>query len=785
MIDRLAHILTGKSVSHWIVAVTTLAIPVLVYFAIQAKSNTQDVQTWLPQRTQQRTDYDRFVSLFGNDDDIMVSWPGCTIADPRLAAFADQLNSHTATTNPDSPQSRSALFLQIVTGQDVVQRMTDCDPRLSEEQAQKRMSGLFFGPDCNTTGMLIRLSDVGREDRKACVAQIVTSAAQVPGLRPQDLRLGGSSYVNVEIDNATNKALLYGVPAIGLVLLITLFSMGSLRLTLISLSLAGLAALTSVAFMCACGFKINGLMVLTPVLVLVLTLSGAVHMTSYYREAWQRIAILEIGNDRQAIIQMLKKSWRPCTLAIITTCLGILTLTTSHVEAVSQFGLLSAVSLLFALVMLLVLHPALLTIWPPSAARGDSTGPRKFAPQLDRFRPAAAGHAWMASLVVLAVLGATPILLQGLQKIETTLSIEDMFDASSDVNRNYNWLNDNFAPLECVEVVCAFKKPAMVESDARSVKNPLTRQVQCVEFIQQKLANLDKIRSDFSFADICGKPNRSKGFRGNVKRVVYENRLNEEIPSIIDQQLLAEDNEHLYWRIHLGVSAQDNEQDDAFVLQIEETAKRAANAVVSRPEVFVTGIWPLTAAGRNQLFTDLATSFVMAFIMITPLMMLVLRGVMMGLIAMIPNVVPALLFFGIMGWMDFPVDIGTILTASVGMGIAVDDTLHFLEYYMRQRNGRSRASAVRATVRHCRRPILQTTLICAAGLSVFAFSDFIPARQFAIAIVVLLFLALACDLVLLPALILSPLGRFFDRGNTKFRTVIVETVPGTRFARQI
>ncbi len=672
-----------------------------------------------------------------------------------------------------------ARFLQVVTGQDVVQRMAECDPRLSEEQAQERVSGLFFGPDQNTTGMLIRLSDVGRQDRKACIARIVADAGQVPGLDASELRLGGSSYVNVEIDNATNQALLYSVPAIGLVLLISYFSLGSLRLTLIALSLAGLAALTSVAFVCACGFKINGLIVLTPVLVMVLTLSGAVHLTSYYREARQRFAFVSgTGNDRQAIIHMLRKGWRPCTLAIITTCLGISTLTTSHVEAVSQFGLFSAASLLFALVILLVLYPALLTIWAPSRSDRKAGCVQKFSPRFDRFRPASRRHVLAASLIVLAAVGSSPFLLEGLRKIETTLKIEDMFASSSDVNRNYCWLNENFIPLECVEVVCAFKKPPLDDSDAADPKNPLTRQIQCVDYIQQKLAKLDNIRSDFSFADVCGKPNRNKGFRGNIQRVMYEDRLSDEKANIIDQQLLAEDDDYLYWRIHLGVSVTDNDEDDSFVLQIQETAEQASAALVSKPEIFVTGIWPLTAAGRHQLFTDLATSFMMAFVLITPLMMLILRGFVVGLIAMIPNVFPALLFFGAMGWLEIAVDVGTILTASVGLGIAVDDTLHFLECYLRERNGRSRSSAVWATVRHCRRPILQTTLICAAGLSVFAFSEFIPARQFAIAIVVLLFLALACDLVLMPALILSPLGRFFDRGNDRLATVIVEMVPG-------
>ena len=144
--------------------------------------------------------------------------------------------------------------------------------------------------------------------------------------------------------------------------------------------------------------------------------------------------------------------------------------------------------------------------------------------------------------------------------------------------------------------------------------------------------------------------------------------------------------------------------------------------------------------------------------------MLIMRGIVVGLITMIPNVMPALIFFGSMGWLGLDVSIGTILTASVGLGIAVDDTLHFLQWYVQERRaGASRDSAAWSAVKQCFRPMLSTTLICGCGLVVFAASEFIPTQQFAMAIVVLLGLALVCDIVLLPLLILGPLGPYFDR----------------------
>ena len=120
----------------------------------------------------------------------------------------------------------------------------------------------------------------------------------------------------------------------------------------------------------------------------------------------------------------------------------------------------------------------------------------------------------------------------------------------------------------------------------------------------------------------------------------------------------------------------------------------------------------------------------------------------------------ALTLFGILGWIGRPLDIGTIMTASVAMGIAVDDTLHFLTFYQRELEmGATRANAVLASYQHCGRAMIQTTTICGSGLGLFALSEFVPTMGFAWMSVLLLTAALVGDLIVLPAILLSPLGR--------------------------
>ena len=133
-----------------------------------------------------------------------------------------------------------------------------------------------------------------------------------------------------------------------------------------------------------------------------------------------------------------------------------------------------------------------------------------------------------------------------------------------------------------------------------------------------------------------------------------------------------------------------------------------------------------------------------------------------GLISMIPNVFPVVVIFGLMGHAGVMVDIGSMMTASVAMGVAVDDTIHFLNWFRLGLNkGLDRRAAIEQSYQRCAAAMTQTTLIGGLGLSVFAISTFTPTQRFGVLMLTLLTAALVGDLIFLPALLVSPLGRFF------------------------
>jgi predicted RND superfamily exporter protein len=190
--------------------------------------------------------------------------------------------------------------------------------------------------------------------------------------------------------------------------------------------------------------------------------------------------------------------------------------------------------------------------------------------------------------------------------------------------------------------------------------------------------------------------------------------------------------------------------------------------------VVYTGVVPVVYKAQRMLLESLVESIGSAFVMITTVMMVLLRdwrapfgwrnslNFSAGLISMLPNVLPLVLIFGTMGHLNILVDIGTMMTASVALGVAVDDTIHFLSWFrIGLRAGMERNDAILQAYRKVGTAMLQTTLVGGLGLAVFAASTFTPTQRFGVMMVTLLTAALLGDLIFLPALLAGPLGRAF------------------------
>ncbi|MCH8042769.1 MAG: MMPL family transporter [Planctomycetes bacterium] len=739
--------------SAGVLIVMALLLPAVLFGARGAlKSVSNDPRQWLPRDFAETDKHLEFQQRFGIDEGAVVSWPGCTLDNPQVEQLAAALEA--------SELDGERLFSRVITGPRVLRQMTDEPLDIAETEALRRLTGLLIGPDGKTTCIVLEISEQGQENRAATVEHIVRTAGQDPyGLSPEDLRMGGPTVDAAAIDSESRRLLfqLAGLSAM-VSLLIAGLQLRSLRLAMILLIGAGYCTCLSLAVLFYTGGRMNLLMTMLPPLIYVLTISSGVHLINYYRDA-----IREGGLDG-APNRAIAGGWMPCLLAAGTTAVGLASLAFSKIVPIGEFGVYSAVGVLLSVLVLLVYLPAVLRFFPvvgrdqvPREKQDESS-----ANHVTVHRPITvrylAGITRFHAVVTVLCLAVMALAGWGLTRITSTVRLQDRFVADSKIINDYTWLEKNLGPLVPLEVVVGFAAECPLKFHERMA---------LVGRIQQRIDATPHAGASLSAVDFAvdlAPPNPAgRSWRDVADRKIYDRRVAQIQEKFAENHLLAEHDGQQFWRISVRANALGNLDYGLFTEVLRKGVDPIlTDAADARVTVTYTGIIPLIYKAQRQLLDDLVRSFFAAFIAIAVVMIVVLRSFTAGLLAMIPNVFPAIIIFGGMGWLDIQVQIGSVMTASAALGIAVDDTIHFLTWYRRGlRSGQSRHAALGDSLQRCAGAMLLTTLICGAGLAVFGLSSFVPILHFAWLMVTLLLAAIIGDLVLLPAILAGPLGRMF------------------------
>ena len=172
-------------------------------------------------------------------------------------------------------------------------------------------------------------------------------------------------------------------------------------------------------------------------------------------------------------------------------------------------------------------------------------------------------------------------------------------------------------------------------------------------------------------------------------------------------------------------------------------------------EVNLTGTMALMMRMADEIATSQFSSFSLAIAVISVIMILTLGSFQGGLMAMIPNLIPALLGFGLMGLMGVSLDSDTILIAPLIIGMAVDDTIHFMtRYRMELIKTGSIGESLRLTICEVGQAVMFTTMVLSLGFALLSFSDYLGMAKIGFFGSAAIIVALLCDLFLIPALIM-------------------------------
>jgi predicted RND superfamily exporter protein len=710
-----------------------------------------DAVAWTASDLDARQDLDWFARHFHVTDAILVSWPGCTLDDPRLERLAAALGSASTTDDDGQP---CALFRRVVTGSEVYSQLVDWAARLSRHEALDRLRGTFVGPDGRTTCLLAVPSDRAIRNGRETLERFRQIAHQQCGLGPDQLRMAGHLVETAAIDQASLRTLyLLGLPSGALVVLVAWPFLRSLRLALLLFAAASFCQCASLALLHFTDQDMNGMLGVMPILVLVVFVSGAVHLINYYLDGVHRLG------SAHASARALGRAWFPCSLAIVTSAIGVGSLAVSTIQPVRSFGGFTSISLLMALMVLLTAMPGALGLIRHNTSALDGV-------RYGGGRRISLSRGW--TLLALAVrrhyryvagacLAAMLFSVAGLFFVKGSMGLTDFFPPSSRIAKDHYWLEEHLGPLLPVEVV--------IQVDRQSPTSVLDR-VRLVRHVEGAIRSMSPPASALSPATFLPEVRDPGGARGVIRRRVADRRLRAQLDELgaATNQFVQTDTDQL-WRISARMESFNGSTYEELLADLQRTVGAALSQLSSEETrgvtVRYTGMLPLLAQSHPALLDDLYLSFGISLLLIPMVLAFGMRSIRLGVASVLPNVFPVLVVFGAFGWLGHSVDVGTMMTAAVGLGIAVDDTVHFLTWFSRGgiERGLPRWRAILAAYRGCGAAMLRTTIICSAGMALYATSSFAPAARFGWTVCVLMLAALVGDLLFLPALLMGRLGR--------------------------
>ena len=474
-----------------------------------------------------------------------------------------------------------------------------------------------------------------------------------------------------------------------------------------------------------------------PVILIAIGIADAVHILVHYYEELAR------GHPRgEALRLTMRKMLRPCLFTTLSTGAGFLSFLGSEIPIVRLTGLFAAIGIALAFVLTVLVLPAALSYLtaPQRTAQRQTQGP--LARVLGGLGP------WTVRRPRAVLAGSAVVLgvgLLGLSQVSTETTNLLLLKEGHPLRESYDFIERHLTGLSNLEIIVegerdALRTPALLRKldqlSARLLEEPkATKTISVVDYVKE--INQALHGDDPRFYAL---PDTARGVAQSL--LLYEFAGGEELRDYVTGDYSAGRLTALF----RTMSSRESAALQARVLQYAQE--------LGLP-VKVTGTIALIEAMEQKVTLSQIRSIGIALLLITGLMALLLRSWRLGLLSLVPNALPIVLMFGVMGFAGIPLDAATSIVAGLALGIAVDDTIHYLTRFRRElRATRSYPEAIKRTTRTVGRAIVFTSVILLAGFSVLLLGTFKGTTYFGLLIGMTMAFALVGDLVLLPALLL-------------------------------
>ncbi len=639
--------------------------------------------------------------------------------------------------------------------------LSDADLARIEDIARNTVDlvGNLVSRDGSTAGIVVNF--VTPDESEQTLAEITAylnslldeGRASYPGTA---YRMTGYVVVNQAMGEATQRDSETLVPLVFVgILVLTAVFLRSAFATIAVISVVIVTVASAMGFVGWTGMVMSPANPGIPIIIMVIAIADSIHIASN-----ALLAMRDGMARKEAIVQSMRINAWPVFLTSLTTAIGFLSLNASDAPPFQVMGNAVAFGILCAFTFSLVLLPALLFILPVRAAQSRKRGffgklvdsifarlgmESGFFDRLADF-VLARRRAMLVSFVALTVVVAA-----GIPRIELGDNLTRFFDESFQIRLDSDFIGENLTGIDKLEY-------SLDSGSEDGITDPgYLRKVDAfAEWLRQQ-PNVSYVQA---LSDVMKRLNRNMHEDDPDYYRLPDN------PELAAQYLLL-------YELSLPFGRDLNDRLDVsksatrLSVNIENATSRDLRNFDSRTQAWLsenapeftqqaTGLSAIVAYMTEQNIDSMLVGTLIAMVLVSLILVWALKNIRIGILSLLPNIVPILLTFGL--WGHFVGQIGLVSTVvlSIVFGIVVDDTIHFLSKYLRGRgNGLAPPEAVRYAFRTVGHALFTTTTVLGVGFMALFFSGFELTWVLGVLVTITLFCALATDFLLLPVLLLA------------------------------
>lgn len=746
----------------------------------------EDLQEdWFGDKEKIKLATDRFEETFGNEDVITVLVQTKDVFDSDVLNMIDRLGNEMMETIPYARDVMSVVEVSVAKGTDdgmqVVTPFEDGIPDTHTAEGKAEMESIkkfllsreaiankLVSEDSTETWVILYLYGYGDEDNKARTGMYKAGRAAHKLLDDPkwqsdkwNLICAGTPYTECEETDVMQKEmsrnLISGFIAMIICLILFVRSLRGLIVPLFS-TVGGIGVVFG--FMSYFGIVADQNMMTIPILLgMALSVGYSIHYINSFK-----LHFRQTGLRKESVIMSVEETGWPLFFTALTTIASLISFALVDIGPLKWLGLTSSATVLVIFLYAIILIPVLLSFGKDKKKEESATTQKVTKADLafESFGKRVLKHSKAVLIVGFAMI---VIFIPGIFKIRVTLDYIEMLGLKIPYIAR-------LAKLQNTQLGSVYSYKILIEyPDVDEFKKP--ERMFALEKLENTLGNLSLTRKS------NGKP-RVKSVLDIVKET--NRMLNGDDPayySIPDDEDLLTQELFLYEitggsRLYDWLNADYNmayvnvnlaTYDSSQIASNIADAEKAAEELFPGAEVSAIGAVAEFAEMNGKIVRGELKSFAGSFIMIAAMLILVFMSIRTGLIGMIPNVTPVIILAGIMGYFRFRLDMMTMTVMPMILGIAVDDTIHFINHvkYYYEVHGNYKDAILRTYLEIGKTMCMTTVIICAMFL-IYAFSPMNTMHRIGMLSIVGLTTALAADYLLTPVLIYvtKPFGKEFD-----------------------